>query len=133
MSSSRVHASVAKLFTNSDNCAGRAKMACDGGSFVALVSGETFATGATCLKRQLHRVGSVCPLVLVHGDRPGFALTPATQQRLEKSFGYSSLLPLTTLIGRMAQFSNSTLVELSSAVAKHMLKLYLWALPRERF
>ena len=128
---------------------------CGGGSFVALLSGEAFLPGALCLWRQLRRVHSVCPLVLVHDDRPGFVLPQRTRQKLERSFGPANLLPLTEIISRVHdgfmssnssmtyRSSNSSMTDYVHAI-KHqeptsvarqrsMLKLFLWALPRERF
>ena len=116
---------------------------CSGGSFAALLSGEAFVPGALCLWRQFQRVHSVCPLVLVHDDRPGFALTQRTRQKLEQSFGPANLLPLTEIIRRVHDgfaSSNSSMTEYVRAVNHHeqpkqrsMLKLFLWALPSERF
>ena len=75
----------------------------------------------------------MCPLVLVHDDRPGFALSDDVQQQLRQSYGSNSIFPLTHLISRVSASSNTSEHVVRGASARSMLKLYLWALPPERF
>lgn len=123
-------------------------MSCGGSAFVTMLSGDKYVSGALCLQKQLQRVGSACPLVLVLDDRPGFALSEATQEQLQQSFGGDAMLPLSYLTKRVAAAlenrsdttpafrdwvgAGGSSAYLSTSTML-MLKLYLWALPRERF
>lgn len=75
---------------------------CRGGAFATLVVNERYVDPAICLRDQLRRVGSVCPMLAIWDDRADAAtgLSGPSYQRLARAYGEPSLLPLTQLLKR---------------------------------
>ena len=70
-------------------------------AFVSFISGDAYMPAALCLKQQLVRLRSRWPLLLVHDDRPGWALSASSTARLRVAYGQEVLVPLTRLMGRL--------------------------------
>lgn len=120
------------------------------GSFVSLLSTDSFVDAALCLHNQLRLVRSACDHVLVYDDR---ALTAAAIGRLSTIFPPQNLIPLAMLVSRsQAQVARARQQNLTSRgrafagrltredgtsrgtfAAEAVKKLWLWALPPERF
>ena len=64
------------------------------GAFVALISGSRYVTAALCLYRSLVAVGSTCPFVLVHDDRPAMRLRADDMRILTRAISKESLVPI---------------------------------------
>ena len=74
---------------------------CGDGAFVALISGDQYMAGALCLHSSMRAVGSSCPLVLVHDDRPESSLSTPSLARLRSVYGRENLVALTDLYSQM--------------------------------
>lgn len=123
----------------------RRRADCNGGTFVALVSGEAYTSAALCLRHQLTRVGTVCPVHLVVDDRAERQLSDNAGLQLQRAYGRRRILSLVSLIeaarqqlqpqgaagrrllaGRFSQHHAATVDAMSA-------KMWLWALPADRF
>ena len=117
-------------------------------AFVTLVSGEEYARPACCLRRQLLRVGSTCPMHVVIDDRNGSGTGVGLQAAL-RACGFNRTYSLTSLIssvrGTSAPPHSRRLLQSPqpqlhgrrllhggpAGVAATSAKLWLWALPLE--
>lgn len=70
------------------------------GTFVTLVSGNRFVGPALCLRRQLTRVGTRCPVHLVIDDRKNGTLSPDSLRQLHAAYGDERIISLNALIAR---------------------------------
>ena len=118
---------------------------CDG-SFVTLITTDSYMEAAVCLRKQLRLVKSICDIVLVYDDA---ALSAASVATLQSAF--DAMVPLTSLVNRShAQIARARQESLSvrgkafagrltgegrggGLAAQSMLKVWLYALPASRF
>lgn len=70
------------------------------GTFVTLVSGNRFVGPALCLRRQLTRVGTRCPVHLVIDDRKNGTLSLDSLRQLHAAYGDERIISLNALIAR---------------------------------
>ena len=97
---------------------------------MALVSGEEYAKPALCLRRQLTRVGTVCPVHLVIDDRQA-TLSNATLGELQDAYGAKRLISLVSLIHAAHQVPPShgrRLLHGRRGPAAASAKVWLWAM-----
>ena len=100
-------------------------------TFVTLLSGERYASAASCLPKQLAQMNSSCPLLLVFNDKD--SSIPLDKLRSAYS-GRHSMLPLSTLTMRHPAHEQSTrssgrmLLSTSREATTTHLKIWLWAL-----
>jgi hypothetical protein len=102
---------------------------------VTLVSGEEYAGPACCVRRQLLRVGSTCPMHVVIDDRNGSGTEAGWQTALHEC-GFNRTYSLTSLIASVLSTSaprhgRRLLHGGMAGVAATSAKLWLWALPLE--
>ena len=130
---------------NNFNCA-------SGGSFTSLLLGDELVPAALCLRKQLLKSSS-CPLVLVYDVR---SLSTVNEARIVTVFGSSNLIKLEDLLLRATptirrarltalgvrgrkvagRLTNDTFAAQTSSSrweAQALKKLWLFALPEERF
>eukprot|EP00966_Prymnesium_polylepis_P208434 4828941-Prymnesium_polylepis.1 len=70
------------------------------GSFVTQVSGDAYVPLVLCLKTQLERVQSLCPLLVVVDDRSVRRLSQASLEDLVARLGDRNVLMLSSLVSR---------------------------------
>jgi hypothetical protein len=128
------------------------QVACDGGSFVSLITRNSLALAALCLRRQLESWRSRCPHILVYEKA---SLSEHVISRLRAGFGARNMVELEALIARAASVAAAarqagrlrqslggragrlTRVEPATRLPRFsdesLKKLWLWALPPERY
>ena len=74
---------------------------CNNGTFVTVLSNMRYAQPAICLRRQMRRVKSACPFLLVYNDADSQLPLPL----LERTFGRDGLLPLSSLKARFRDYA----------------------------
>ena len=57
------------------------------GSFITLLSSASYMRPALCLREQMRRVGSICPLLLMYDDRMAGHFSSDTLSQLERAYG----------------------------------------------
>ena len=138
----------ARLAGAQSQCAPRA-------AFASILSGRDYVPHAACLASQLRAVGSTCPHILVHDDRPELALSASDMRVLADAHGGADrLIPSSWLFARANLTAAKPKPPSAQAVAQGQapstgrrlltsprrfankalaIKLFLWALPPERF
>lgn len=100
------------------------------GSFITWLSGESFVKAALCLRRQLTRVQTTCPLLLLYEDA---TISAAAHVQLEQAYGPSSLIPISALAANLARTTSFVGRRLFQSITQTLPKLWIWALPPTQY
>lgn len=97
------------------------------GSFVTWLSGRSHLNAALCLRRQLIRVRSLCPLLLVYDDN---TVPSEAREALERAYGAANVISISSLRHSTSENPGRRLYQ---TVQTTLPKLWIWALPPTRY
>ena len=101
------------------------------GSFITWLSGTAHVKPALCLRRQLKRVRTVCPLLLVYDD---MSLAEDARLQLEEAYGTANMIRMSSLIenaGPDPPYRHGR--GLYTQITTTLPKMWIWALPPDRY
>jgi hypothetical protein len=111
--------------------AGKRVMPCNG-TFITLAAGDQAIPAALCLKHQMRRVNSSCPLHIVVEDRPGREMSANGLARLQHVYGKARVVSMSTLVNNArTQGLGRRLIKDQFGAAASTSKFWLWAWPAE--
>ena len=100
------------------------------GTFVTLAAGDQAVVGALCLKHQMRRMNSTCPLHIVVEDRPGREMTDRSLTKIKRAYGADRVIAMSTLIGHArTEGLGRRLIKDTFGAAASTSKYWLWAWP----